>query len=191
MQTARVCDATQARPLLLRLQRELWALGACVLTLVGTERAAGQDSAFVVPDARVRYWLREMSKPVEAVVVSWTADRIRVRPLQPGDTLEFALSALRRLEVRRGPESQREIGAALGLFGGAIVGSFRFEHGSKSSGTYQGDVLRAYVFAVVCAGVGWLIGSRVHRYRWQSVPLGDSSQARQRLYGSPESATTG
>ena len=173
MQTAaRMFDATRARPLMRRLQCELWALGACLLTIVGTERAAGQDSALVVPGAQVRYWLREMSKPTEAVVVSQTADRIRVRPLQPGDTLEFALSALSRLEVRRGPESQGNIGAALGLFGGAIAGSFRFEHGSKSSGTYQGDVLRAYVFAVVCAGVGWLIGSRVHRYRWQSVPLG-------------------
>jgi hypothetical protein len=132
---------------------------------------AGQDSALVNPGAHVRYWLPEISRPVEAAVVSRSTDRIRVRPVETSDTLEFAFSALSRLEVRRGPEPQSEIGAALGLFGGAIVGSFRFEHGSKSSGTYQGDVLRAYVFAVVCAGVGWLIGSRVHRYRWKSVPL--------------------
>ena len=172
MQTARVFNAPHARSLRCTLQRELSAISACLLTLVATQRAAGQDSALVVPGAQVRYWLREMSKPIEAQVVSQTADRIRVRPLQPGDTLEFALSALSRLEVRRGPESKGEIGAALGLFGGAIFGSFRFQHGSKSGGTYQGDVLRAYLFAVVSAGVGWLIGSRVHRYRWQSVPLG-------------------
>jgi hypothetical protein len=178
MQTARVFDATQARPLVRQFQRGLWALGACLLTLVGPEWVAGQDSAFVVPGARVRYWLREMSKPVEAVLVSRIADRIRVRPLQPGDTLEFALSALSRLEVRRGPELQGETGAALGLFGGAIVGSFRFEHGGSSPGTYQGDVLRAYVFAVLCAASGWLIGSRVHRYRWQSVPLGAGIEPR-------------
>lgn len=172
MQTARVFDARQVRHLVRRLRRELWALSACLLTVVVTERAAGQDSALVVPGAQVRYWLHAMSKPTEALVVSQTADTIRVRPLQPGDTLALALSALRRLEVRRGPESQGETGAALGLFGGAIAGSFWFEHGSKNSGTYQGDVLRAYVFAVVSAAVGWLIGSRVHRYRWQSVLLG-------------------
>jgi hypothetical protein len=172
MQIARVFDATHARPLVRRLRCELWALSACLLILVATERAAAQDSALVVPGALVRYWQRELSKPTEALVVSQTTDRIRVRPLQPGDTLDLALSALSRLEVRRGPESQSEIGAALGLFSGAIFGSFRFQHGSKSSGTYQGDVLRAYLFAVVSAGVGWLIGSRVHRYRWQSVPLG-------------------
>ena len=97
------------------LQRGLWALSSCLLTLVGTERAAGQDSALVVPGTQVRYWLREMSKPTEALVVSQTADTIRVRPPQPGDTLALALSALRRLEVRRGPESQGETGAALDL----------------------------------------------------------------------------
>lgn len=178
MQIARQFDDTQARPLARRLRCELLALGACLLTLVGAERAAGQDSASVVPGAQVRYWLLEMSKPIEALVISQSAGRIRVRSLQPGDTLEFALSVLKRLEVRRGPESQGETGAALGLFGGAIIGSFRFEHGSKSSGTYQGDVLRAYLFAVVSAGVGWLIGSRVHRYRWESVPLGAVAQMR-------------
>ena len=121
--------------------------------------------------AHVRYWLPEISRPVEAEVVSRSTDRIRVRPIATGDTLEFALSGLSRLEVRRGPEPQGDVGAALGLFGGAIIGSFRFEHGSRSSGTYQGDVLRTYLFAVACAGAGWLIGSRVHRYRWQTVPL--------------------
>lgn len=152
--------------------------GAFLLTLIGVERAAAQDSTLVVPGVQVRYWLREMSKPTEAVVVSQTADRIRVRPPQRGDTVEIALSALSRLEVRRGPESQGEAGVALGVFGGAIAGSFLFEHGSKYSGTYQGDVLRAYLFAVVSAGVGWLIGSRVHRYRWQSVPLGAAADER-------------
>jgi len=110
-------------------------LGACVLTLLASQPVAGQDSALVVPGARERYWLPESSKPVEADVVSRTTDRIRVRPVETGDTLEFAPSALSRLEVRRGPEPQGEAGAALGLFGGAII------------------------------------GSRVHRYRWQAVPL--------------------
>lgn len=146
-------------------------LGACVLALLVSQPVAAQDSALVDPGAHVRYWLPEMSRPVEADVVSWSIDRIRVRTIHTGDTLEYALSALSRLEVRRGPEPQGEFGAALGLFGGAIVGSFQFEHGSSHSGTYQGDVIRAYLFAVVCAGVGWLIGSRVHRYHWQTVPL--------------------
>jgi hypothetical protein len=145
-------------------------LGACVLTLLASQPAAGQDSTLVIPGAHVRYRLPEISRPVEAVLVSRSTDRIRVRPLESGDTLELALSALSRLEVRR-PEAQGDAGAALGLFGGAIIGSFRFEHGSNNAGTYQGDVIRAYAFAVVCAGVGWLIGSRVHRYRWQEVPL--------------------
>lgn len=79
--------------------------------------------------------------------------------------------ALSRLEVRR-PEAQGGAGVGLGLFAGAIIGSHQFEHGSSSGGTYQGDVMRAYLFAAVCAGVGWLIGSHVHRYRWQTVPLG-------------------
>ena len=96
---------------------------------------------------------------------------MRVRSSETGDTLEFAPSTLSRLEVRQGPESQGEAGAALGLFGGAIVGSFQFQHGSKNPGSYQGDILRAYLFAVASAGVGWLIGSHVHRYHWQSVPL--------------------
>ena len=119
----------------------------------------------------VRYWLPEMSKPVEAEMLTWGADRVRVRPVESADTLEFALAALTRLEVRR-PESQGGVGAALGLFGGAIFGSFHFQHGSSYSGTYQGDVLRAYLFAVVCAGIGWLIGSHVHHYNWHAVPLG-------------------
>ena len=148
-----------------------WAFGACLLTIVAFKPAAGQDSTFVVPDAHVRYWLREMSEPVEAVIVSRTPDRIRVRPIASGDTVEIAFTALSRLEVRRGPEQQGEVGAALGLFGGAIFGSFRFQHGSSNSASYQGDVLRAYAFAVVCAAVGWVIGSHVHRYRWQSMPL--------------------
>jgi hypothetical protein len=75
------------------------------------------------------------------------------------------------LPERRGPEPQGEAGAAFGLFGGAIIGSFQFQRGSRNPGTYQGDIVRAYLFAVVCAGIGWLIGSRVHRYRWQAVPL--------------------
>jgi hypothetical protein len=111
-----------------------------------------------------------MGKPVEAEVVTWNTDRMRVRPIETADTLEFALLALSRLEVRR-PESQGGAGAALGLFGGAIFGSFHFQHGSSSSGTYQGDVMRAYLFAIVAAGVGWLIGSHVQRYHWQTVPL--------------------
>jgi hypothetical protein len=148
-----------------------WRFGGCVLTLLASQPVAGQDSTLVVPIAHVRYWLPAISKPIEADVVSRSTDRIRVRPVESGDTLEYALSAFSRLEVRRGPEAHGEVGAALGLFGGAIIGSFRFEHGSSNSGTYQGDVIRAYVFAVACAGVGWLIGSRVHRYRWQEVPL--------------------
>jgi len=60
----------------------------------------------------------------------------------------------------------------LGLFGGAIFGSFHFQHGSSSSGTYQGDVMRAYLFAIVCADMGWLIGSHVHRSSWHTVPIG-------------------
>ncbi len=143
---------------------------ACLLALFALQAVVGQDSALVSPGARVRYWLPEISKPVEAEVVSWSTDRIRVRRIESGDTLEFARSALSRLEVRR-PEAQGEAGAAVGLFGGAVAGSFQFEHGSKSSGTYQGDVIRAYLFAAVCAGVGWVIGSRVHRYRWEAVPL--------------------
>jgi hypothetical protein len=146
-------------------------LGACLLALVAAQPVAGQDSALVNPGAHVRYWLLEISRPVEAEVLSRSTDRIRVRPIETGDTLEFALSALSRLDVRRGPERQGEAGAALGLFGGAIIGSFQFERGSSHPGTYQGDVIRAYLFAVVCAGVGWLIGSRVHHYRWQTVPL--------------------
>lgn len=122
--------------------------------------------------ARVRYWLPEISRPVEAEVISGSSSRIRVRLIETGDTLELALSALSRLDVRRGPESQGEGGAALGIFVGAIIGSFQFEHGSSSPGRYQGDIARAYLFAVACAGIGWLIGSRVHRYRWQTVPLG-------------------
>lgn len=102
---------------------------------------------------------------------------MRVRPIETGDTLELALSGLSRLEVRQGPESQGETGAALGLFTGAIVGSFQFQHRSSHSGTYQGDVILAYLFAVVCAGVGWLIGSRVHHYRWQAVPLAPDAGA--------------
>lgn len=151
--------------------RSARTLAACLLSLLASQPVAGQDSVLVLPGAHVRYWLPEISKPVEAEVVSRTTDRIRVRPVETGDSLEFVFSALSRLEVRRGPEPQGEAGAAVGLFGGAIVGSFRFEHGGSSSGTYQGDVMRAYLFAVVCASVGWLIGSRVHRYRWQAVPL--------------------
>jgi len=147
------------------------ALGACLLALLVSQPAAGQDSAAVNPGARVRYWLPEISKPVEAEVVSWSIDRLRVRLIETGDTLDLALSGLSRLEVRRGPEAQDEAGAAIGLFGGAIVGSHQFEHGSRSAGTYQGDVIRAYLLALVCAGVKWLIGSRVHRYHWQDVPL--------------------
>ena len=148
------------------------AVGACLLVLVLSQPVAAQDSAAVEPGARVRYWLPEMSKPTEAEVISWGIDRIRLRPIETGDTLAFALSALRRLDVRRGPEAQGEAGAAFGLFVGAIVGSFQFEHRRNTSpGAYQGDVIRAYVFAVVSAGVGWLIGSRMHRYHWQTVPL--------------------
>ena len=146
-------------------------LGACLLALLASQPVKAQDSTLVNPGEHIRYWLPEISRPVEAEVVSWSTDRIRVRPIETGDTLEFALSALSRLDVRRGPEPQGEGGAALGLFGGAIIGSFHFERGGRSSGTYQGDVLRAYLFAVVCAGVGWLIGSRVHRYHWQTVLL--------------------
>jgi hypothetical protein len=146
-------------------------LGACLLALLASQPVAGQDSTRGDLGAHVRYWLPEMSRPVEAEVISRSTDRIRVRPIATGDTLEFALSALSRLDVRRGPEPQGEAGAALGLFGGAIIGSFQFEHGSSHSGTYQGDVIRAYLVAVACAGIGWLIGSRVHRYRWQTVPL--------------------
>ncbi len=148
----------------------LWEICACVLALVASQPASAQDSALVVPGAHVRYSLREISKPVEAVVVSRSSDQIRVLPIDGGDTLEFALSSLRQLEVRR-REDEAVIGAAIGLFGGAIAGSFRFEHGGTSGSSYQGGVTRAYVFAVVCAGVGWLLGSRVHRYRWQEVPL--------------------
>ncbi len=145
-------------------------LGVCLLALLLSQPAAGQDSALVSRGDRVRYWLPEMSKAVEAEVVSWSSDRIRLRPIDTGDTLDFALSALSRLDVRQ-RETQGAAGAALGLFGGAIFGSFHFQHGSSNSGTYQGDVLRAYLFAVVCAGVGWLIGTHVHSYRWQTVPL--------------------
>jgi hypothetical protein len=105
-------------------------LGACLLALLGSQPVAGQDSALVNPGAHVRYWLPEMSRPVEAEVVSWGMDRIRVRPIETGDTLEFALSALSRLQVRRGPEPQGEAGAAFGLFGGAIIGSFQLQRGS-------------------------------------------------------------
>ena len=146
-------------------------VGACLLALLASQPVAGQDSALVNPGAHVRYWLPEISKPVEAEVVSRSTDRIRVRPIETGDTLEFVLSALSRLEVRRGPEPQGAAGAAFGLFGGAIIGSFQFQRGSRNPGTYQGDVIRAYLFAVVCAAIGWLIGSRVHRYHWQAVPL--------------------
>jgi hypothetical protein len=140
-------------------------------TLLGAHPVAAQDSAFVLENgARVRYWLPEMSRPVEAEVVSWSPDRIRVRISETGDTLEFAHSALSRLEVRR-PETQGAAGAAFGLFGGAIFGSFHFQHGSSSGGTYQADVVRAYLFAVACAAVGWLIGSHVHSYHWETVPL--------------------
>jgi hypothetical protein len=144
---------------------------AYLLALFASQAVAAQDSALVNPGAHVRYWLPEMSRPVEAEVVSWSKVRIRVRPIETRDTLEFALSALARLEVRQGPEPQSEIGAALGVAGGAVIGSFQFEHGNRSPGAYQGDVVRAYLFAVVCGGIGWLIGSRVHRYHWQTVPL--------------------
>lgn len=157
--------------------REARTLGACLLALLASQPVAGQDSARVEPGAHVRYWLPEVSRPVEAEVVSRSTDRIRVRPVDTGDTLDFALSALSRLEVRR-PESQGEFGAALGMFGGAVIGSFRFEHGSSSPGIYQGDLIRAYGFAVLCAGVGWLIGSRVHLYRWQTVPLAPDAGSR-------------
>ena len=146
-------------------------IGACLFALLASQPLAGQDSALVNPGAHVRYWLPEISRPVEAEVISWNIERMRVRPVETGDTVAFALSALSRLEVRR-PDAQGEFGAALGFFAGAVIGSHQFEHGSKNSGIYQGDVIRAYLFAVVCAGVGWLIGSRVHRYRWQTVPLG-------------------
>ena len=144
-------------------------LAACLLALIAVQTIAGQDSVLVDRGARVRYWLPEMSKPIEAEVINWSYDRMRVRPIDAGDTLDFAFSALSRLEVRRS-EPQGEFGAALGLFGGAIVGSFQFQHRSKDAGVYQSDVIRAYLFAVVCAGIGWLIGSRVHRYHWESVP---------------------
>lgn len=146
-------------------------LAVCLLAVLVSQPVAGQDSADVNPGARVRYWLPEISKPIVAEVVSWSIDRVRVRQIETGDTLDLALSGLSRLEVRRGPEPQGEAGVAFGLFVGAIIGSHQFEHGSRSGGTYQGDVIRAYLFAAVCAGVGWLIGSRVHRYHWQSVPL--------------------
>ena len=152
------------------------ALGACLLALLVSHSAAGQDSSAVEPGAHVRYWLPEMSGPVEAEVIGWNINRVRVRRSETGDTLDLALSGLSRLEVRRGPEPQGEAGAAIGLFAGAIVGSHQFEHGSRDAGAYQGDVVRAYLFAVVCAGVGWLIGSRVHRYHWQSVPLGPDAR---------------
>jgi hypothetical protein len=91
--------------------------GACVLSFVAPQPVAAQDSARVVErGAHVRYWLPEMSKPVEAEVVSWKTDRMRVRPLETSDTLEFAHSALSRLEIRSEPESQGAVGAALGLF---------------------------------------------------------------------------
>jgi hypothetical protein len=146
-------------------------LVACLLALLAPQSLAAQDSVVVNPGAHVRYWLPEISKPLEAEVISWNIDRLRVRLTETGDTLDLAISRLSRLEVRRGPEPQDEAGAAIGLFVGAIVGSHQFEHGSRNAGTYQGDVIRAYLFAVVCAGVGWLLGSRVHRYRWQTVPL--------------------
>ena len=151
--------------------RGVSTLGACMLVLLISRPGVGQDSVVVSPGAYVRYWLPEISRPTEAEVISWGVDRMRARVAETGDTLDLALSGLSRLEVRRGPEPQGEAGAAVGLFGGAIVGSFKFEHGSRSSGTYQGDVIRAYLFAVVCAAVGWLIGSRVHRYHWQDVAL--------------------
>ncbi len=154
------------------------ALGACLLALLASNPLAGQDSALVIPGAHVRYSLPEISGPVEAEVVGVSTDRIRVRPTDTGDTLEFVLSAsaLSRLEVRRGPEPQGSIGAALGVFVGAIIGSFQFEHGGKSPGVYQGDLLRAYLFAVGCGAVGWIIGSRVHQYHWQTVPLAPSAE---------------
>ena len=153
---------------------------ACLLALLSLQSVAAQDSVVVEPGAHVRYWLRELSKPIEAEVISWGIDRIRVRPIETSDTLAFALSALGRLDVRRGPEPQGEAGAAFGLFIGAIIGSFQFEHRrNTSSGAYQGDVIRAYAFAVVSAAVGWLIGSRVHRYHWQSVPLDATAHSAQ------------
>lgn len=63
-------------------------LGACLLALIGSQPVAGQDSALMNPGARVRYWLPEMSRPVEAEVIRWSTDRMRVRLLETGDTLE-------------------------------------------------------------------------------------------------------
>jgi hypothetical protein len=143
-------------------------LGVWLLALLASRPVAAQDSALVNRGDYVRYWQPEMSRAVEAEVVSSSTDRIRVRPVDTADTLDFALSALSRLDVRRS-EPQGAAGAALGLFGGAIFGSFHFQHGSSSSGTYQGDVMRAYLFAVVSAAVGWLIGSHVHHYHWETL----------------------
>jgi hypothetical protein len=135
-------------------------IGACLLALIVSQPLVSQDSPPVVLGAEVRYWLPGASGPVEAEVISLNTERIRVRPIESRDTLEFALSALSRLDVRRGPEPRGRgaAGAALGLFGGAIIGSFQFQHGSSSSGTYQGDVARASLFTIACGGIGWLIG---------------------------------
>jgi hypothetical protein len=166
--------------------RSLSVFGALIFALASAAPVAAQDSSLVVPGAYVRYWLPEMSKPIEAVVLRRTGDSVRVRRVEFNDSVAFVLSSLGRLEVRTGPEGQGATGAALGIFGGAIVGSFQFEHGGRSSGSYQGDVLRAYVFAIACAAVGWLLGSRVHRYRWESVPLGPGAALRgERLLSGP------
>jgi hypothetical protein len=134
--------------------------------------SAAQDPApIAAPESRIRYWLYEQSDPKDARLLLMSSDSLWLQPDETRDTRVLALSALSRLEVLRGPDGHAGFGASVGAFVGAVVGSFTFEHGDHSPSAYQREVARGSLFAVAVAGVGALIGSQIHSYHWEDIPL--------------------
>ena len=151
--------------------RSTVALLLLAFGLIPLAQVHAQNPDLLPPHSHIRYWRAEFTESSEADVIAHRGDTLWIRSRESGDSLVLPLTALRRLQVQTGLDDHGAFGAGVGVFLGAIVGSFQFQHGGHSSDAYQRDVAKAYLFALVSGAVGWLVGSLFHSRRWEDVPL--------------------
>ncbi len=166
--------------------RAVWVY-ALLLMITGEALAQGETTPVPI-GARVRVSLRTPLAPqshllrerIIGSLMNLEGDRVIVSE-KGGPGLSIPIESVRAFEVSRGRKSGAGRGAVIGLLSGAaggigagliVCGNGECEYSSSDYTPLVAGVL-GIGGALFGAGVGALVGGRIHSDRWESIPLED------------------
>jgi len=134
--------------------------------------AWSQEPSAIVPGSRIRITELGHSKLRSGTIVEANANAVLLKLDTSGESVQFPLAAVTRLEVSRGQKGHIGTGVGLGALFGAGMGALIGSTLGDSEGIPSGAT--AAIGAGVGAGIGMLvgaaIGSTVKSEKWEDVP---------------------